>query len=327
MLYRAWTFNASTTEPTELIQQHLTVKALGDYELLVENHAIALNPVDWKIIRPGFLEGAAVQVAGVDGAGVVLAAGKLAKTAVGSRIAYHQSIRSNGSYGEMAIVDSRLSWPVPAHISFSDAAALVCPGLTALQSLQKLPSMQQQSVLVHGAGTLVGTLLVQLLAAAGARVIAVASSRHQEQLLKLGALGVVNYQQQQVLADTQALLGEHKLTVLFDCIDADKVATFYPLLDVNSHVITIQGRVTNNPFPAFDKAISLHEVALNTLHRYPSAGQITALQTEFTKLLQYGVSTVAPRLQTISFAEIPQSLQKLKQGQYAKYVAILKAEQ
>ena len=57
MLYRAWTFNASTTEPTELIQHHLTVKALGDYELLVENHAIALNPVDWKNYPARFFRG------------------------------------------------------------------------------------------------------------------------------------------------------------------------------------------------------------------------------------------------------------------------------
>lgn len=326
MLYRAWTFNTSSTEPRELALQLLPVKPLGDYELLVQNYAVALNPVDWKIIRPGFLEGAAVQVAGVDGAGIVIAAGKLANKAVGSRVAYHQSIRSHGSYSEMAVVDSRLSWLVPAQIRLSDAAALVCPGLTALQSLHKLPSLQQQFVLVHGAGTLVGALLVQLLAGAGARVIAIASKRHQQALLELGAMGVVDYQQQQVLVQVQALLGEQQIAAVFDCVDAGKVAEFYPLLDVNSHVVTIQGRLSANPFPAFDKAISLHEVALNTLHRYPSASQLAALQTGFSQLLQSCVPTVQQRLEIINFEAIPQALQQLKQGQYAKYVAILQQE-
>ncbi|MGL5334811.1 MAG: zinc-binding dehydrogenase [Enterovibrio sp.] len=326
MLYRAWTFTASTTEPQELTQSELPIKPLGDHELLIENHAIALNPVDWKIIRAGFLADSTVQVAGVDGAGVVVAAGRLAKTEIGSRVAYHQSIRSNGSYGEKAIVDSRLCWPVPAHIHFKDAVAMLCPGLTALQSLQKLPQLQQQYVAVHGAGTLVGALLVQLLAAGGAKVIAIASGKHRDELLGLGAYGVVDYQQQQVVTDVQALLGEHKITALFDCVEASKVAEFYPLLDVNSHVLTIQGRVSENPFPAFDKAISLHEIALNTLHRYPSAWQLAALQTGFARLLQQGLSIVQGRIETISFDEIPQALQRLKQGQFGKFVAVLKEE-
>lgn len=43
------------------------------------------------------------------------------------------------------------------------------------------------------------------------------------------------------------------------------------LIGYNGHLVRIQDRVETAPLPAFSTVISLHEVALNSVHRFSSA--------------------------------------------------------
>jgi NADPH:quinone reductase-like Zn-dependent oxidoreductase len=86
---------------------------------------------------------------------------------------------------------------IPEHLSFEQAAALPCAGVTAWNALFEVGSLRPgQTVLVMGSGG-VSVFALQLARAAGARVIATTSSDDKaKRLVALGADAVVNYRTQ-----------------------------------------------------------------------------------------------------------------------------------
>ncbi|MGC4007844.1 MAG: hypothetical protein QM805_01910 [Pseudomonas sp.] len=161
--------------------------------MLVANTAIALNPVDWKMIDWGRDDWQPGQVPGVDGVGTVIAMGSEAGLRPGTRVAYHQSLTRGGSFAEYTLLRARAVYPVPDSLDDAIAASLPCPGLTAWQALNKLPVGKNRDVLVTGAGGAVGYLLAQLALQRGLRVWVTAWKKHREHLLQLGVAGVFDY--------------------------------------------------------------------------------------------------------------------------------------
>src|ERR1044072_8317236 len=78
----------------------------------------------------------------------------------------------DGTLAEYVAVEARNLAPLPGDVDFSVAAALVMPGLTAWQGLFEHGRLRAgQSVLVHGAAGVVGSMATQLPREAGAHVI------------------------------------------------------------------------------------------------------------------------------------------------------------
>jgi len=87
--------------------------------------------------------------------------------------------------------------PIPAHLSFEQAATLPCAALTAWHALfERAPLLPGETVLVLGTGG-VSIFALQLARMAGANVIATSSSDDKlERVAALGASGLVNYRKQ-----------------------------------------------------------------------------------------------------------------------------------
>lgn len=85
------------------------------------------------------------------------------------------STGGSGGYAELAVASAADVLPVPDGVSLADATALLADGRTALGLHRHVAPRAGQTVLVEAAGGGVGSLLVQLAVAAGARVIAAAS--------------------------------------------------------------------------------------------------------------------------------------------------------
>ena len=112
--------------------------ALGAHEVLVENQAIAFNPVDWKLMERGHPAWQPGQIPGADGMGTIATVGSgVMHLRVGARVAYHTDLRKNGSFARHTVVASRALLTVPEALSDAAAASLPCPGLTAWQALAK----------------------------------------------------------------------------------------------------------------------------------------------------------------------------------------------
>src|SRR6185369_13019016 len=103
--------------------------------------------------------------------------------------------RRNGGYAELVAAPAVNVIPKPKNLSWEEAAALPLVTVTAWHMLVTRASVQPgEDVLVHAAGSGVGSIGIQVAKLRGARVIATASSDDKLAKAKdLGADEVVNY--------------------------------------------------------------------------------------------------------------------------------------
>jgi NADPH2:quinone reductase len=146
----------------------------GTGELLVR---VALAGVNyWDVMqRTGAVPLPASGIPGVEGVGVVAAAGDGAPAdLVGRRVAWS---KVNGSYAGTVVGAADWFLPVPDDVSDEQAAGLLMQGVTAQYLASDTAPLEEgdEAVVLAAAGG-VGTLLAQLLVAAGVRVIGVVGS-------------------------------------------------------------------------------------------------------------------------------------------------------
>ncbi|WP_031497150.1 zinc-dependent alcohol dehydrogenase family protein [Bryobacter aggregatus] len=155
------------------------------------------------------------RVMGSDGAGEVIGLGEGTKRfRLGDRVAgifmqgwlagrYRDSYASSalggaidGVFSQEVVLDEEGLVAIPQHLSFEEAAALPCAGVTAWNSLFASGDLRSgETVLVLGSGG-VSVFALQLAKAAGARVIATSSQPEKMEMLKaMGADWVLNYKE------------------------------------------------------------------------------------------------------------------------------------
>lgn len=104
---------------------------------------------------------------------------------VGRRVA---AITKVGAWASTVDVDPRALLPVDDDLDAAEVETLVVNGVTAWQMLHDVARVEPgATVVVLGANGGVGSTLVQLARAAGARVLGAAAPRHRERVVELGA--------------------------------------------------------------------------------------------------------------------------------------------
>lgn len=173
--------------PAEVLQLD-TVEAPrpGPGQVRVAVHACGLNPADWALCG-GLFAGELPRGIGLDVSGVVDALGEgVHDVAVGALVfgaTYWKGPTAGAS--ERALLSHWTA--VPPGLDWLQAAALPLAAETAYRSLDDLEVTAGQTVLINGAGTMVGYAAVQLALVRGARVIATAGPTYAEDLRSLGA--------------------------------------------------------------------------------------------------------------------------------------------
>ena len=150
-------------------------------------HACGLNPADWALCR-GLFAGDLPRGVGLDVSGRVDAIGAgVTDVKVGDLVLGAADFAGYASAGvsEQAIL--RAWAKVPDGLDLVDAAALPLVVETAYRSLDSLEVTGEHTVLVHGAGTMVGFAAVQIARRRGARVIATAGHTFADRLRAFGA--------------------------------------------------------------------------------------------------------------------------------------------
>lgn len=169
-------------------------------EILVKVQYTTINPLEWHhmtgtpyIMRLGAGVGAPKdRRLGVDFAGTVERVGKdVTRFEPGDRVFGN----GWGTFAEyVTIWENSAVVPIPANVSFEDAAALPIAGTTALQAVRDHGHVRAgQKVLINGASGGVGTFAVQLAKSFGAEVTGVCSTRNADLVRSLGADHVIDY--------------------------------------------------------------------------------------------------------------------------------------
>jgi NADPH:quinone reductase-like Zn-dependent oxidoreductase len=212
--------------------------------VVVRVKAVALNHLDiW--VREGWagLKLAFPHVPGADVAGVVEAVGPGVKgVAPGDEVVVNPGISCgrcraclsgddvmcrdysilgehvSGGYAQKVGVPSQNVVPKPKNLSFDEAACVPLVFLTAWHALVARAGVRAgETVLVHAAGSGVGSAGIQIAKLLGATVIATAGSDAKcERARQLGADHAVNYSRQDFLAEVRRITGKRGVDVLFE---------------------------------------------------------------------------------------------------------------
>lgn len=156
-------------------------------------------------------------IAGSEGAGVVSAVGAdVADVSVGDRVAW--AMVDGGGYAEQVVVPADRVVLVPSGVDDETAAAVMLQGMTAHYLCSATyPIRPGQTALVHAAAGGVGLLLTQMIVNKGARVIGTTSTPEKAALARgAGASDVINYTEQDVVAEVKALTGGRGVDVVYD---------------------------------------------------------------------------------------------------------------
>ncbi len=194
----------------------------GPDDVLVEIKAASLNFPDLLIVQNKYqMKPNPPFVPGAEYAGVVQAVGdSVTQLQVGQSIA---CLSGTGGFATHTLVKASLCLPLPADFSFVDAAAFIMTYATSYHALIDRAALQPgETVLVLGAAGGVGTAAIQIAKAAGARVIAAASTDEKCALCsQLGADATINYQRDSLREAIKTLTQGKGPEVVYDPVGGD----------------------------------------------------------------------------------------------------------
>jgi NADPH:quinone reductase-like Zn-dependent oxidoreductase len=129
------------------------------------------------------------------------------------------------------VVNQRYVRKVPENVSLEMAAALPFSYLTAYMLLFRMGSlMTGDTVLVHNAGGAVGTAVVTLARMKGAKVLATASRSKHERVRDLGAQLVIDYNNEDFVAEVQRATGGRGVELVLDAGGPTRFMRSYQVL-------------------------------------------------------------------------------------------------
>jgi NADPH2:quinone reductase len=243
-----------TGPPENIIVGELPTPRPAAGQVLVRVKAAAVNPID-TYVRGGLVKMDLPKpfVIGCDLAGVVEGIGPSAgQFRVGDRVwGSDQGLMGRqGTFAEYAAVDERWLYRTPDGVSDEAAAACALVGITAHLGLVRDVQLNAGETLFVSGGTGgVGSMVVQMAKALGARVVTTAGSAEKLRIAReLGADLAINYQTEDVAARVKEFAADG-VSVWWETLREPNFDRAVPLLAKRGRMIVMAGRDARPPFP------------------------------------------------------------------------------
>ncbi|PLS14596.1 zinc-binding alcohol dehydrogenase [Bacillus sp. M6-12] len=288
-------------------------------EIRVQVKAVALNPVDYQLLESGHSKWAYPFILGLDVAGDIDKLGEeVADFKLGDRVVYHGDLSRNGGYAEYTLASAKAVSKIPEEISYIEAAALPCSGMTAFQALnRKFHHYSVKTLLVHGGSGAVGGAVIQLAKLKKWEIISTCSTQNVDYVKSLGADYVIDYKKQNVTKEVLSRTAGRGVDVVINTIRKDHAENDINHLAFNGHLVCIAGLASNQTYSPFTKGISIHEVALGGAYLAEDNRSIT----DFPIMLDHLLNLVKDKKfdpmisKVISLNELVKYLEKIKEHQ------------
>lgn len=295
------------------------------HDLLVEVHAVSVNPVDTKI-RGGVLPPPALpKVLGWDASGVVRAVGdKVTLFKPGDRIMYAGSLLRAGTNSELHLVDERIVGPMPTRLSFEEAAALPLTSLTAWELLFDRLQVREgrnpiATLLIIGGAGGVGSIMIQLARQlTGMTVVATASRQETRKWVhELGAHHVIDHTRP--MPEQLRELGLDEVDYVASLTHTDKhLVAIAEMLAPQGKLGLIDDPVTLDVPILKPKSISLHWELMYTRSMYQTPDMIEQhnILVHVAELVDAGVlrTTLADHFGVINAANLRRAHALIESG-------------
>ncbi|MFM8251207.1 MAG: NADPH:quinone reductase [Planctomycetota bacterium] len=287
-------FIRETGPADKIIYGDLPDPTPGPRDIVIRTGAVAVNPIDtyirngsnyWPLPQP--------YIVGCDVAGSVVAVGSdVQRFKVGARVwGSNQGLMGRqGTFAEYVCGAEEWFYPTPAGVQDEAAAACALVGITAHLGLFQNARLQAgEIVFVNGGSGGVGSVVIQLAKAAGARVIATAGSDDKCAIcMSLGADLAINYRTQNV-AELTKVFAPGGVQVFWETTREPQFDAIVPLLAERGRIVLMAGREARPVFPVgpfYVKGCSMHgfvmfkatpdeqRVCAEDLNRWLASGQL-----------------------------------------------------
>lgn len=303
-----------TGPPENIIYGDLPTPVPKAGQVLVKVGAVAVNPVDtyirnganyWELPKPFII--------GCDLAGVVEAVGPDAtRFRSGDRVwcSSQGLMGRQGTFAEYCAVDECWLYETPDGVDDETVAACALVGITAHLGLIREAKLRAgEAIFVHGGSGGVGSMVVQMAAAIGARVMTTGSSDAKVVACKqLGAEVAVNYKSDDVAVAVKAF-APSGVNVFWETVREPDFDAIVSYLAERGRIVLMAGREARPQFPVgpfYVKGCSLHGFVMfkatpdelracaEDMNRWFVAGKLKA---QITAVLPLAKAAEAHRLQ------------------------------
>ena len=300
----------------------------GPGEVRVRVRACGLNPVDVGTAANGNPAWSWPHILGLDAAGDIDAIGEgVNGFTVGQRVVFHGDLRRNGGLAEFVVTRDDVVATIPDDVSYAQAAALPCAGMTAYQAVyRRLHLSAGQTILITGGAGGVGGFAIQLAHAVGARVITTCSPTARDRVLALGADEAIDYGNGDVPARVRELTSGRGVDAVIDTRSSESATANLGLLVHGGGLVFIAGRPDLGAVVPFTIAPSVHEIALGAAHSFGDAGARKDLAIMLEDLLsRVAAGTLNPMIEReVALGEAPEALESIAAGHsHGKSVVIV----
>jgi NADPH:quinone reductase len=301
--------------PASIVYGELPKPVPGPRQALVRVAAVAVNPIDT------YVRGGAVPmplpspfIVGCDLAGTVESLGHgVSRLKIGDRVwgSNQGLLGRQGTFAEYAAVDEEFLYPTPPGVRDEDAAAAALVGITAHIGLRMRAGLKAgETVFVNGGAGGVGSMVVQMAKAIGARVIASAGSEARvARVRNLGADLAVNYKTQDVAKYVQEV-APGGVDVFWEVRREPDFDAAVDLLAPWGRMVLMAGRAARPPFPVgpfYVKGCALFGFAM---FQVPPAEQRRAAEEINAWLAAGRIKAVIDRVMTLSETAAAHALQE-----------------
>jgi NADPH:quinone reductase len=240
-------------------------------EVRVRVKAVSVNPID-TYIRGGVVPMAIPKpyIPGGDLAGIVDQVGPGSKRfKVGDRVwgSNQGLLGRQGTFAELACVAEDFLYPTPAGVNDEDVAAIALVGITAHIGLFLCAKLQPgETAFVNGGTGGVGSTVVQMAKAIGAKVVTTGGSDEKvQQARTIGADLAINYKTEDVVAKVKEFTGGAGLHVWYETLREPDYDRMVEAMRTRGRMVVMAGRQARPPFPHgpfYVKCLSLFGFAM-----------------------------------------------------------------
>lgn len=207
-------------------------------EVLIRVAAAGVNRAD-LLQRQGFYDppSGATDILGLEVSGDIVAVGEgVTDLKPGAHVC---ALLTGGGYAEYVTVPAGQVATVPEGISLVEAAGLMEVASTVWSNVFMMGKLQHgETLLVHGGGSGIGTMAIQIAKAFGAKVVVTVGSAEKAEFCRsLGADLVINYREQDFVEEMKA--ADLQADVILDIIGAKYLAANVAALATAGRLIII----------------------------------------------------------------------------------------
>lgn len=151
------------------------------------------------------------------------------------------ALLAGGGYAEQVVVPAGQVLPVPGGVDLVEAAALPEVACTVWSNIFQVAAVRpDETLLVHGGSSGIGTMAIQLAAAAGVRTAVTAGSAAKlDACRELGADILINYREQDFVEEIKAATDGHGADAILDVVGAKYLPRNVDALAIGGRLVVI----------------------------------------------------------------------------------------